>query len=303
MPDSRPLIISGAPRSGTSLLYNLFDGHPDVSWLVDEGFLFEYLNDLGPSGADILLGSVPEDVDAIIAGLRDKQVIPPMHLPYKQSKARGSVSEVEIEAPWDESAFRAALERPRDRGVTGFWRWLVVACLAGMREQPRRYACMKSPDYGKSAAGALDTIAEARSVVIFRDPLYAIDSLKRSRELRGEKLLTWPLIAQNVRNFQRMFDRVKNADANRIRTVRYETLTAEPENTMRGLADWLDIPFDACLLAPTMRGQHWPGISSFKATDGIETGPAVRPIEALTMAEQDLIRCYLADFRHTYDYD
>ena len=26
-----PLIVSGAPRSGTSLLYNLFDGHPEVA--------------------------------------------------------------------------------------------------------------------------------------------------------------------------------------------------------------------------------------------------------------------------------
>ena len=119
----------------------------------------------------------------------------------------------------------------------------------------------------------------------------------------GEKLLTWPLIAQNIRSFQEMHDRVRAADPARIRTVRYETLIADAKGTMKALAEWLEIPFDDRLLQPTMRGQHWPGISSFKATDGIESSPAERPIQALTGAEQALIRSHLADFRETFDYD
>lgn len=201
--DCRPLIISGAPRSGTSLLYNLFDGHSQVAWLVDEGFLFEYLDDLGTDATDIFLDALPADIDPLVAGLRDKQVMPPAHLAYQQSKERGSVSEVEIEAPWDEDAFRAALAESGEASVAGLWRRLVTAWLAGMGEPSKSFACMKSPDYGKSAAGALGTIQESRAIIIFRDPLYAIDSLKRSRELRGDKLLTWPLIAQNIRSFQR----------------------------------------------------------------------------------------------------
>ncbi len=152
MSESHPLIISGAPRSGTSLLYNLFDGHPEVNWLVDEGFLFEYLDDIGAGSVEVFLDAVPDDVDTLVDGLRDKQVIPPLHLPYLQSVKRGSVSEVAIDAPWDEDAFRAVLARPREPGVAGLWRWLVAACLAGMGESPKTFACMKSPDYGKSAS-------------------------------------------------------------------------------------------------------------------------------------------------------
>ncbi|MGQ0671774.1 MAG: sulfotransferase family protein [Hyphomicrobium sp.] len=303
IPNCHPLVISGAPRSGTSLLYNLFDQHPDVAWLVDEGFLFEYLTDLGGEGVEILLDAVPADIDQIVAGIRDKQVMPPVHLPYEQSKARGSVSEVTIAADWDEEAFRAALAKPRGRSPAGLWHWLASALIAGMHRPAVRFACMKSPDFGKSIVSALATIPEARAIVIVRDPLYSIDSLKRSREMRSAKLLTWPLIAQSIRSFQQLHDRISAADPTRFRAVRYETLVDDPEPVMRSLADWLEIPFVPSLIQPTMRGEHWPGISSFEATDGIERKAKLRPIQALTNEEQALVRKHLSALRAVFDYE
>ena len=79
--DCIPLIISGAPRSGKSLLYTLIEGHSEVSWLIDEGLLFEYLYQiraLGPAGAEILLASARRGLDDFILGIRDKQVMPPV---------------------------------------------------------------------------------------------------------------------------------------------------------------------------------------------------------------------------------
>ena len=303
MTDCIPLVISGAPRSGTSLLYNLLDGHSQIAWLVDEGFLFEYLYDLGPRDAEIFVDAMPSDPARLVDGLRGSQVIPPLHKPYRQSKERGSVSEIEIPAPWKECAFQAALARPAGEGVAGVWRRLVLACLAGMGEPPKQFACLKSPDYGKTARAATDLLPEARGIVIVRDPLYAIDSLKRSRELRGEKLLFWPQLALNIHAFRQMVERVDGAAEGRIIWLRYETLIAEPERTMRELADWIGIAFEDCLLEPTMRGHYWPGISSFRPTDGIETAPSERPLQALTSEEQALIRVHLGEFRERFGYD
>lgn len=304
MSDSRgiPLIVSGAPRSGTSLLYNLFDGHGEVAWLLNEGFLFEYLFDLDTDHVGLFLDAIPEDTDAFIDGLRDKQVIPPLHESYAQSRDRGSVSEVMMETPWSEIAFREALRGTKPKTVAELWRVLVRACLAGLGDPERRYACLKSPDHGRSAVAALATVSEARAVVIVRDPLYSLDSLKRSRELRGAKLLTWPLLAQNVRAFQRMEATLVESDPDRLAIVRYETLIRDAETEMRRLADWLGIAFAPALLKPTMRGRGWPGISSFQATDGIEEGPARRPIAALTSDEQAYIRRHLASLRERFDY-
>lgn len=302
MTDLTPLLISGAPRSGTSLLYNLFDGHPEVTWLVNEGYLFEYLADLGPARAHLFEEALPTDLDALIAGLRDKQVMPPMHKDYTQSLARGSVSEVHIASPWSEERFRAALAAPRGRGMSALWRWLAAAYAAGEGQPPRRYAVMKSPDFAKSIASSLTLLPEARGLVILRDPLRALDSLKRSRELRGEKLVTWPQLALAVGSFLDMADRLEAADPARLVVLRYEDLTAEPERCMRDVADWLGLTYAPSLLQPTMRGQHWPGISSFKPTDGIETGPADRPLQALAPEEADYVRAALSGFRERYGY-
>ncbi|MGE4221360.1 MAG: sulfotransferase [Alphaproteobacteria bacterium] len=297
-----PLIISGAPRSGTSLLYNLFDGHPEVSWLGDEGFLFEYVRDLG-DGAELFLKALPEDVGALVDGLRDKQVMPPLDAPYVQSAERGSVSAVRIEWPWDESAFRRALSGPRPRTVDALWRWLAGACAAGLGQAPRRFGCMKSPDFGKSAEAMLRWCPQGRALIIVRDPLYSLDSLKRSRELRREKLLSWPLLALQVRRFQEMHHLIRTADPARLKVVRYETLVQDADRTMREIADWIGIGFDEALLRPTMHGQSWPGISSFKPTSGIQTTPVERPLAALSDAERHFAASALADLRHSFGYN
>lgn len=300
--DCHPLIISGAPRSGTSLLYNLFDGHSRIGWLVDEGYLFEYLHDFLPDAGPLFVDAVPGDVRALVAGLRDKQVMPPVYRSYSQSVQRGTVSEVAIDAPWDEAAFERALAEPGEATVAGLWRRLAAALLAGMGQPLSPFACMKAPDYGKSAESALALIAEARAIVIVRDPLHALDSLKRSRELRKEQLLSWPLLARHIRSFQQLADRLARLDPARLLVLRYETLVAEPEPVMRTVADWLAIPFEPCLLQPTMRGQHWPGISSFRSTEGIDKRTAERPVQSLDADEQGLIRRHLAAFRAAHSY-
>lgn len=297
MNDLIPLIISGAPRSGTSLIYNLFDGHSSVNWLVDEGFLFEYLYDLGPHHSRALLDALPLDIEAMIGGIRNKRVMPPMHEDYRQSVDQGSVSETHIKSPWCEMRFRQALSTTsRPENIAELWRYLANACLAGEGVPPRRYACMKAPDFGKSVGAALSLIGEARGIVILRNPLRALDSLKRSRELRGQKLLTWPQLAITVGSFFAMSERIDAVDPARLYVLRYEDLIRNPESVMQGLAEWLGIEFEPCLLEPTMRGQQWPGISSFEPTDRIDAGPSRRPLEALSCEEADYIRHTLTDF-------
>mgnify|MGYP001161370678 CR=1 FL=1 len=296
-----PLIVSGAPRSGTSLLYNLFDGHPEVSWLGDEGFLFEYICDLGDT-ASLFIDALPQDEIALIAGIRDKQLMPPLDQPYVQSRARGSVSDVKIEWDWDEAAFHNALSGSRPFSVNELWRWLAAASVAGLSQLPRKFGCMKSPDYGKSVEAALRWCPDARALLIVRDPLYSLDSLKRSRELREEKLLTWPLLALQVSNFQKLHQRIMSADRDRLMIIRYESLVLDAERIMRDAASWLGIDFDSNLLNPTMHGQSWPGISSFEATSGIETKPAERHIVALSDREQHFVRTALRDLRQAFDF-
>lgn len=297
-----PLVISGAPRSGTSLLYNLFDGHSQVSWLVDEGFFFEYLHDLGATGGQTLLDLVPHDIDALVHGLRDKQVFPPLDQPYVQSVGKGTVSEVRIEPVWDEERFRTALERIGRGSVGELWHDLVAAHMTAMDQPVRRFACLKAPDFGKTAHAAINHIANARALVILRDPLRSLDSLKQSRALRQAKQLSWPALALYARNFQLMYERLDSLPPERLMVLRYEDLVADVRGMMTRIADWVGLPFEDCLTQPTMRGQHWPGISSFEKTDGIDARPANRPLMALTPTEAEAIERQLKAHLAKYGY-
>lgn len=298
-----PLIISGAPRSGTSLLYNLFDGHSQIGWLLNEGFFFEFVYDMGAATADTWLDATRRPIDSFIAGLRDKQLIPPLHEDYRQSSEAGSMSEFSLQSDWSESRFREALDLQSVDTVDALWRVLATACLAGQGIPPKRFACLKAPDYAKSAAAAAQAIPSARAVVIIRDPVRALDSLKRSRELRREKHLSWPQFSLCIAQMQAMVSRVREYSRDRIYWIRYEDLVSDPAGTMKPLANWVGIDFEDCLLQPTMQGRDWPGISSFKSTTGIETAPAERAIQSLDAFDLDLIETSLTEFRRFFGYE
>ena len=297
-----PLVLSGAPRSGTTLIYTLFDSHPDILWLISEGYVFEYLHDIGAKNADIFLRAARGSPERFVEGLRDREMMPSLHLPYRQDE--GTMSKMEVAIPWSEERFWASL---RARGtiapdsMSGLWQILAQAYAAGLGEKKNaRYACLKSPDYAKSAVAAVESIPDARAIVIVRDPMKTLDSLKRSRDLRGAKRLTWSRFAGVLADLNAMADRVAGADPARLRWFRYEALVRDPGRIMRELAEWLGVAFSNSLLEPTILGKPWPGHSSFAPTEGVSTAPLDRAVSTLDAAERAFVHDGLARFRAVF---
>lgn len=290
---SAPLIVTGAPRSGTTLLYTLFDGHPDINWLVSEGYLFERICTLGDD-ANLIVSAWTDDIDDLVDGLKSAELMPYLDDGYRQDA--GTMSKLHVPIQWDEERFRAALSTARKpETIPQLWQVLVEAYLQALGLTPCRYACMKSPDFGASIS-ASECMNDARVVVILRDPIYMLNSLKRSRDMRGEKRLTWPMLATTIASFKRLADRINAADPDRVMWLRYEDLVREPRVIMEGVARFLGVPFTPSLTEPTILGAPWPGHSSFAPTEGIERTPAEREVEALTEREIELARVELAQF-------
>jgi hypothetical protein len=297
-----PLVLSGSPRSGTTLIYTLFDSHPEVLWLVSEGHFFEYLHDLGAANAGLFVRAAGGSPERLVEGLRDREMMPSLHLPYRQDE--GTTSKLEVAIPWSERRFWASLRRNGPivpRSVRDLWALLAEAYAAGLGAGGgARYACLKSPDYGKSAVAAVEHVPDARGIVIVRDPIKTLDSLKRSRDMRGAKRLTWSRLAEVIAELNAMADRVAAADPRRLRWFRYEALVREPGRLMRELAEWLGIAFAPSLTAPTILGAPWPGHSSFAPTDGVSTAPLERAVMTLEPAERDFIEGGLDRFRAVF---
>jgi hypothetical protein len=302
MSDLAPLVISGAPRSGTTLLYNLFDGHPDINWLVTEGYIFEYLFDLMDVDPAILVSASRRDLTGVLEGIRDRDVLPPLHIPVSHDASKGSVVESHYEVSWSESVYRDILSSHRAHTPEQLWRNYIAASVAGLGDVPRRFACLKAPDYAKSASSATRLIDSARAIVIVRNPFFAIDSLKKSRLMRGVKLLSWPTLALVVGEYLRILRRVGECPVHRVKVLKYEDLVRDTEKNMQDIAAWLDIDFDKCLTTPTVLGESWFGASAFRPAQGVDSAMSDRPLETLTGPDIDLIKQYLQPFLQHFEY-
>ncbi len=307
IPDSQactPLIISGPPRSGKSLLYSLVEGHKEISWLIDEGLFFEYLyqaRQLSPSGESIIIGSAKRSADDFVLGIRDRQLMPPVEKGFEEA-GTGAVTKIKIEAPWSESTFVETLKNRRFNSIGELWQVMARACIAGLEQTPRRYACLMVPDYGKSAAAAVGSIPGARAIFVSRDPARCLDSLKRSRDARNRNRITWAAFAICLAEMNAMADRARSTDPDRCLIVKFEDLITDTASIMRRIAQWLGIEFDEVLLKPTILGQSWPGASAFAVLSGIDNTSAKRPVHALNARELELIDEHLGPYRDFFGY-
>lgn len=297
---SIPLVLSGPPRSGTTLLYSLFDGHPDIFWMISEGYFFEYLYDFGAPGAEMMCDGADRPLDDLVDGIREKELLPDVRDGYRQEA--GTASKFHVDVPWSEDRFKAALANTDRSSIDALWRSLVTAYAAGVGGGTRRYACLKSPDYAKSCSGASRHFPNAKAIIISRDPAYVANSMKRSRDMRGAKRLSWPGLAGLCSSLNAMARRAEERPAERVRIVRYEDLVSAPREVMSGIASWLHIEDLPCLTEPTILGRPWPGHSSFAPTSGIETTPAKRELSALDAADVRFLRRHTADYARVFGY-
>lgn len=292
-PSNAPLILSGPPRSGTTFFSALLDGHSRINWFLDEGFFFEHLHDLGEAGHHLFVNAAKADVDGFIEGIRDRSLFPPTHVP--------PVDFPELKYRWSEDAFRQKLDLSRVVTARDLWNVVSHAYLAGFGYGDRSFICMKAADYGRSVAGALRYFEEARGIIIVRAPLPSLNSLKRYREKRGAKLLTWPTLTRAIAEMNHIPEIIRAAGKDRIRVVRYEDFSEDAGPTMESICAWLGIPMEAVCRKATMMGVDWTNNSSFELPAGASTAKSRRP-ELFSAAMKQYIHDATKPFREAFGY-
>lgn len=289
-----PLVLAGPPRSGTTLFSAFLDGHSEINWLPDEGFFFEHLHALSGENFERFVRAAALGSESLLEGLRDRALMPPLHRPLSDFPS--------LQYDWSEQRFRAVVESRKPRSVSELWALLRDAYLAGLGYTPRRYVSLKAADYGRSIFGALDHFSDARGIVIVREPIATLNSLKAYRQKRNVKLLTWPTLVQAIVDMNRLAALADRYSSDHLRILRYEDFTTDIEITMRGVCDWLGIRFEPVLLQPSMMSHPWTSNSSFGTG---ESGIAPLPDKRVTMmspAERDYALWALEPFRSRFGY-
>jgi hypothetical protein len=284
--DKGPAFVLGMPKSGTTLMMSLLDGHYELLAFPEQ---CPYLN-------FPLNGTIGND---LLESLFQAKKIPRFH--NQQIPADVVNREKKDYSSIDYSLF--------SRSATAFFRaheksspklsppgLALLSLMHGFAEALGRPCfkrwVLKQTKYELRIEEIISDFPGARLLYIVRDPVQsslsrAIKRRKKTRlstletgtaddlKLRSDKirihlsdLEEWKKSISSITEAQKKYP-------SQILVVKYEDLTAKPEYTMRQTAEFLDISWQPSLLIPTFMGKPWGGNSMRdKKFSGVEKSPA-----------------------------
>ncbi len=265
------IFITGAYRSGTTLLHHLLDGHPDLMVFPVENCIFRdflYYH-LFPNPRERNLNSLREglktkNIDKIVGVIlsNDKLSLPLT----KTIVLRGSTGNQEVYTDFDRSKFCSSFREilmllSRDKGSFTI-RDIFIAYNAayflsiGYSLKDKKYIINKCPEKGHCITYYLNNFPGSKVIHIIRDPRACIASLKG--DLSQNAFLPYSYFFHQISIAN---DSLKNYHEFRsyreVYCLRYEDLVSNPEKEMRAVAKFLGIPFNNFLLRPTILGYPW----------------------------------------------
>ena len=254
------IFIVGHPRSGTSLLRALLDGHPDLLVLPFESHLFDWV------GAN-------EAVHALLARTR---LWPTLH------RHRPSLSRTDAELML-EKAFEGA-DNPRARllALVDGWRELTGAAT------PVHWV-EKTPRHLSEADTLLRWFPDdVRVVIMRRDPRDVMASALRQKPSRS--IFSLALTAHIAHEVARGYE-----SDERFLEVGYEALVRDPEAVMGEVGEFIGITEHPVLVQPTVMGAKYSGNSRFESElDGVSQSGVGRFRTVLSRSQLEKAEVLLA---------
>ncbi len=284
--DKEPTFVLGVPKSGTTLMMSLLDGHDELLAFPEQ---CPYLNfPLNGTTGDDLLESLFQVKK--LPRFHNQQI--PADVVNREKKDYSAL-DYNLFSRSATAFFRAHEKSSPKLSPPGV---ALLALMHGFAEALGRTSfkrwVLKQTKYETRFEEIISDFSETRVVYLVRDPVQS--SLSRSikrrkknqlsaietetavdRELRSDKIRVhlsdleeWKKSVSSITEAQKKYP-------SQILVVKYEDLTAKPEYTMRQTAEFLDISWQPSLLVPTFMGKPWGGNSMRdKKFSGVEKSPA-----------------------------
>ncbi len=280
---ARPVFICGHHRSGTTLLHELLDGHPELMVLPNEATYFDSFGYVtGPRPGDARLDRFCAEW---IARLIDPNFPPHFRLGQSSADAAPYVEFARRLFGWHE-ALRADTGPPLTPLLA-----LAAACRDSLPGQVEPRQWVEKTPLNERHARVLARIPGARFIQLVREPRAVFASL-RALYSRDARLRFQPAAAAHA-----LGDSLRRAQANprkfagRYLVVKYEDLANQPAREMERVRQFLGLAAHAGLLVPTAGGAPVRANSAFEAgTPGV-----VRPASApprVSESDESLLRAF-----------
>jgi hypothetical protein len=294
-----PVFIGGHRKSGTTLLLNLLDSHPELlTYPADSGFFYGYF-----PISEIENYSIQQKIDAILS-------LPVQNL---ESELNRLSDEDRKDIGFDLDKFKKKIcllnsesditSKQMLKNLISFYKdfFLVSSSYKKWVE--------KTTSSEIYASEIFQWFPNAKFIHVIRDP----------RDNWGSLLSGWDARYRNLndskeRLLQSLIDRCKlgmefgkyNQDifgSKKYLIVKYEDLTQKPEETMKKISSFLEIKYDSILLKPTICGKLWEGNNfegkKFKSISNVNIN---RWKERISEKDGMIIEYFFEDIMKYYDY-
>lgn len=284
----QPIFIVGYPKSGTSLLLSLLDGHPELIVIPEETdfytVIYQHLKLLNLDKLKL------EDKLTVL-----KSLIMRTHLRYIVSSSSGSYiggnydyTRFEKEIFWKE--FKNYLLE-NGFSYSNIMRAIVnaydKASPLDRRKKSVKAWIEKTPGHEYCATLFKNWFNKAKFIHLVRDPRDNWASYKR----KHPKLKISQFAASYNASIKTGFKNKELFLGDYI-LIRYEDLLSDPVNTMEKISNFIGIRFSNMLLIPSKFGVTWEGNSMWgERYTKISTSPIGRYKKYLTNKEISFIEC------------
>lgn len=284
-----PVFICGHPKSGTTLLTALLDGHSElVAFPEETGYWAKLAQDPNISPKAMFDWLIKQsDCRNLALGKADISL-------------KGNRDYSDFDFASFQSVFKSLV--PATSARSGKVLESLIAAYADLTHQSgKTYWIEKTPNNERYLPTILQHFPEARAIYIVRDPrdVYVSHVRKKERESKDLPIETllfrWGISVWTWRQFL-------SQGGNGL-TIRYEDLLRYPGEVMATVAHFLEIEYEPILEKPSKMGILWRGNSAHgDRFEGISTKPIGRWREGLNEDLLKIIEGFLGHAMTTFDY-
>ncbi len=274
-----PVFICGAPRSGTTLLSNLLDGHPSLFVLPHETHILQYWNQYEGRFRGIFFKRDFLFSSDVSFYLNDEYFNKLNDYIVKKYSPGSAFSFSNL----DEDIFHETyLQFVKKNGISleAIYKAFVLSMLKSLKVDKRKklpkFFIEKRPlDNELFAVRLKDCFPKAKFIHILRDPRtrYASSKKRRIKKRLGIKYcsmhnnvdLASAISEISLASFA-LAKRNKSIMKNDYYIIKYEDLIKDTQGEMKKIADWLGLDWDNSLLKQTSLSKPIAALSSFEDT-------------------------------------
>lgn len=298
--NENPIFICGHRKTGTTLMACLLDNHPQLAVIpTDSGFFYTYY-----PLCEQMDWTAEEKKKRII----EYSIRPTYDILVKKCGMASYYAYAltqNIETHFSDRFYYCDNRRPEEL-LTILARAYNTA--HGQKQKNYKYWVEKTTSSEIYAGDIKGWFPKAKFIHIVRDPRDNWASLKSgwgkkySRHNDDIRRLMQSHIERGVLGMRLALDNQSIYKEDYF-IVKYEELVKETKNTMMGIAQWLGIDYDDCLLKPTMFGYDWKGNNFSKEWQGVSGESIGRWAKELDNEEVDLIEYYYFDLMECFNYN